>query len=466
MLFNSLDFFIFLAVVLLAVWAGGLRLRNWILLAASFVFYGWWEWRYLALLVFNCLVAYGSALGIAAAANAGAKKRWCAAGVTVCIGLLAYFKYRGFFLENVTAALAAMGLGKASGPIQVALPVGISFFTFQAVAYIVDVYRGTTAACRNFRDFLLFKTFFPQLVAGPIERAHHLLPQIQQPRKATNAEILEGTYLVLWGLCKKTVVADNLALKVNRIFDQSTFSTADVLIGSIGFAFQIYADFSGYTDIARGVARWLGIRLSENFRFPYFATNPQDFWRRWHITLSTWLREYVYIPLGGNRRGRGRTSLNLFLTMLIGGLWHGAAWNFVLWGAYQGGLLMAHRAWTQWRGERRHSHLSRIVSIVAMFGFTLYGWLLFRLGSFEQIAAATSALGRLDFGGDFLARIARLLPYIGLVIVVDLVAFLSRDPWVYVRRHPVLVAAFFTFLFYCILIVGYAGGSQFIYFAF
>jgi alginate O-acetyltransferase complex protein AlgI len=466
MLFNSLDFIIFLAVVLLAVWAGGLRLRSWILLVASLVFYGWWEWRYLLLLLFNCLVAYGSALGIATATSPQRRKAWCAAGVTICLGLLAFFKYRGFFLENVTALLASLGMASASGPVAIILPIGISFFTFQAVAYVVDVYRGITPASWNFRDFLLFKSFFPQLVAGPIERAHHLLPQIQHPRRATNAEIIEGLYLVLWGFCKKVVVADNLALKVNRIFDQSSFSTADVIIGALGFGFQIYADFSGYTDIARGVARWFGIRLSENFRFPYFATNPQDFWRRWHITLSTWLREYVYIPLGGNRHGRGRTSFNLFLTMLLGGLWHGAAWNFVLWGAYQGALLIAHRAWTEWRGERRHSHASRIASIFVMFAFTLYGWLLFRLGSFDQIASATAALGRLDFGPDFLARLARLMPYIGLVLLVDLVSFLARDPWVYVRRHPVLVAAFFLFLFYCILIVGNAGGGQFIYFAF
>lgn len=466
MLFNSFEFLIFLILVLFVARVGGLRLRNWILLTASLVFYGWWDWRYLGLLLFNCAVAYGGGLAIATAKTDRARRNWCATGVAICVGLLTYFKYRGFFLENASALLASLGWGSFSGPIQIALPVGISFFTFQAIAYLVDVYRGTTPACRNLRDFLLFKTFFPQLVAGPIERAHHLLPQIQQPVRTTSADIVEGFYLVLWGYCKKVVVADNLALKVNRIFEQSSFSTADVVLGTVGFAFQIYADFSGYTDIARGVARWFGIRLSENFRFPYFATSPQDFWRRWHITLGVWLREYLYIPLGGNRGGGFRTSFNLFLTMLIGGLWHGAAWNFVLWGAYQGALLIVHRQWLAWRGPRRHTHLSRILSIVAMFGFTLYGWLLFRLGSLEQISAATAALGRLQFESDFLFRLTRMLPYIGLVVMVDLAGFLSRDPWIFVRRNPVFVALVFLFFFYSILILGISGGSQFIYFAF
>jgi alginate O-acetyltransferase complex protein AlgI len=330
----------------------------------------------------------------------------------------------------------------------------------------VDVYRGTTPACRNLRDFLLFKTFFPQLVAGPIERANHLLPQIQQPRRVNNSDIIEGLYLVLWGYCKKVVVADNLALKVNRIFDGGTLTAGDVTLGAIGFAFQIYADFSGYTDIARGVARWFGISLSENFRYPYFATNPRDFWRRWHISLSTWLREYLYIPLGGNRRGPLRTYINIFITMLLGGLWHGAAWNFILWGAYQGILLMAHRAWTQWRGERRHTHFTRVCSIAVMFAFTLYGWLLFRLGTFAQISAATHALVGFDGGGDFLVRLLKMMPYIGLILLVDTASFLARDPWLFVRRHPVLVAGFFLVLFYTILILGVAGGEQFIYFAF
>lgn len=466
MLFNSFEFLIFLILVLLVVRVGGLRLRNWILLAASLIFYGWWDWRYLGLLLFNCAVAYGGGLAIASATTDRGRRNWCAAGVAICVGLLTYFKYRGFFLENASALLASLGWGSFTGPIHIALPVGISFFTFQAIAYLVDVFRGTTPACRNLRDFLLFKTFFPQLVAGPIERAHHLLPQIQQPARTTSADIVEGFYLVLWGFCKKVVVADNLALKVNRIFEQGTFSTADVVLGTVGFAFQIYADFSGYTDIARGVARWFGIRLSENFRFPYFATSPQDFWRRWHITLGVWLREYLYIPLGGNRGGGFRTSLNLFLTMLIGGLWHGAAWNFVLWGAFQGALLIVHRQWLAWRGPRRHTHISRIISIIVMFAFTLYGWLLFRLGSLEQISAATAALGRFEFESDFLFRLTRMLPYIALVVAVDLLSFLSRDPWVFVRRNPVFVALVFLFFFYSILILGISGGSQFIYFAF
>jgi alginate O-acetyltransferase complex protein AlgI len=466
MLFNSLDFVIFLAVVVAVVRLSGLRLRNWILLFAGFVFYGWWDWRYLALLGFNCLTAYYGALGIADAGTPRQKRVRCGIGVTICAGLLGYFKYRGFFLENVTALLAAVGLMSAAKIMTFILPVGVSFYTFQAIAYLVDVYRGITPACRNLRDFLLFKTFFPQLVAGPIERANHLLPQIQNPRPVTNADLLEGLYLVLWGYCKKVVVADNLALKVARIYSQDQFTAGDVTLAAVGFTFQAYGDFSGYTDIARGIARWFGVTLMENFNFPYFATSPQDFWRRWHISLGSWLRDYLYIPLGGSRRGAFRTWLNLVLTMLVGGLWHGAAWTYVIWGAYQGLILSLHRAYVNWRGERRHSHFSRTACIAGNFLVTIYGMFIFRATSWEQSCNGTAAIFHLQFRPDFLPLLLKMLPYIGLILLMETPVFLSRNPWFFVRRRPVFVAAVFLFLFYLILIMGVTGGDQFIYFAF
>ena len=466
MLFNSLDFVIFLVIVLVLVRLGGARLRNWLLLIASLTFYGWWNPIYLTLLGVNCAVAYYGGRAIASAPTQKQRLWICGFCVSFSIALLAYFKYRGFFLDNVHAVLAALGWEKATKAYSLVLPVGISFYTFQAIAYAVDVYRGTTKACVNLRDFLLFKTFFPQLVAGPIERANNLLPQIQNPRAVTNSDIIEGLHLVLWGFCKKVVIADNIALKISPIYARGDFTTGDVIMAAVGFTFQVYGDFSGYTDIARGVSRWFGVNLMKNFNFPYFATSPQDFWRRWHISLGSWLREYLYIPLGGNRKGSFRTWVNLMITMLIGGLWHGPTWPYVIWGAYQGVILSLHRAWTAWRGVRRHSHLSRSLCIIGNFGLTLYGMFIFRLTSWDQIVTATSAIFHFDFAPGFVGSMIRMLPYILLIFVIETPVFLSRDECFWTRRNPLVVAGLFLFLFYLIIIMGVTGGEQFIYFAF
>jgi D-alanyl-lipoteichoic acid acyltransferase DltB (MBOAT superfamily) len=494
MLFNSINFAVFLAFVLAIVRIFGLRYRNWVLLFASFAFYALGSWFYhppttssvydfdtdrligalgfFGLLCFNCMVAYGCALRIAAATGDRQRRRWCAVGVCTSVAILCFFKYWGFFLDTFYAAFHALGWAPQHDPIKIILPIGISFYTFQAIAYMVDVYRGTTPPCRNLRDFLLFKTFFPQLVAGPIERANNLLPQIQQPRRITNADILEGLYLVLWGYVKKCVIADNLALKILRIKTQDSFTGGDVLLGALGFTFQAYGDFSGYTDIARGVARWFGVNLMQNFNHPYYATSPQDFWRRWHISLGSWLREYLYIPLGGNRKGAFRTWLNLIITMLVGGLWHGPSWNYVIWGAYQGLILSLHRAYVAWRGEKRHTHWSRAFAIFGNFFLTMYGMLIFLLiphenvSSWERISAATSAIFTFSAGPEFLPRLLRMLPYIGLILLMETPVFITKNQWFFVRRRPVIVAAVFLFLFYCLLILGVTGGDQFIYFAF
>ena len=466
MLFNSVDFLVFLAITLAVVKAAGLRLRNWLLLIASIVFYGWWDFRYLGLLGFNCAVAYYGGIAIGNASDPRKKRALCSLCVTVSVGLLCFFKYRGFFLDNVHSVMASLGLGKAAEPYKFILPVGISFYTFQAIAYVVDVCRGTTKACTNLRDFLLFKTFFPQLVAGPIERANNLLPQIENPRRVNNSDILEGLFLVLWGYCKKVVIADNLALKISPICSGGQFDTGDVILVAIGFTFQAYGDFSGYTDIARGVGRWFGVSLMQNFNFPYFATSPQDFWRRWHISLGSWLREYLYIPLGGNRKGKFRTWLNLMITMLIGGLWHGPSWPYVIWGAYQGTILSLHRSWVAWRGERRHSVASRILCIGGNFILTIYGMLIFRLASWEQIVAATGAIFQFHTEPDFIGKLVRMLPYIFLILLVETPIFATHNPWFWVKRRPLITALVFLVLFYLILILGVTGGDQFIYFAF
>lgn len=477
MLFNSIDFILFLAATLALVRLGGPRLRNWLLLIASLVFYGWWDpdptdssridLRYLGLLGLNTFAAYFGALAISKTTVPRRRRAICTVCVSVAVGILCYFKYRGFFVANFQSALQSMGMTKGgTESLKMILPIGISFYTFQAIAYVVDVFRGTTPACVNVRDFLLFKTFFPQLVAGPIERANNLLPQIQNPQKVTNSDIIEGLYLVLWGFCKKVAIADNLGRKVTQAFGHGEFDAGNVIIIAVAFTFQLYGDFSGYTDIARGVARWFGVRLMENFRFPYFATSPQDFWRRWHISLSTWLREYLYIPLGGNRKGTVRTAINLNVTMILGGLWHGASWTFAIWGAYHGLALTLHRAWVAWRGERRHTHFTRTVAIAANFLLVIYGMLIFRLSSWEQLTAATGALFQWEFAPDFASKFLKMLPYIALILLVETPTFLTNNPWFWVRRRPVVAAAVFLVLYHIILILGVTDGDQFIYFAF
>ena len=317
------------------------RLQNGILLIASYVFYGFWDWRFLALLFVSTVVDYNLALLIEKSESPGERKALLAASICVNLGILGFFKYFGFFAESFASLLNSFGFQSSTPFFNIVLPVGISFYTFQTMSYTIDVYRRKLPATRNFFDFALFVSFFPQLVAGPIERATKLLPQVLQPRKFSQSNFVEGFYLIILGLFKKVVIADNMAPIVNYIFsrDVSTLSGAEVLVGVYAFAFQIYGDFAGYTDIARGVAKWLGFDLMLNFRMPYFATSPSDFWQRWHISLSSWLRDYLYIPLGGNRQGTLLTYRNLMLTMVLGGLWHGAAWTFVAWGFFHGLIL-------------------------------------------------------------------------------------------------------------------------------
>jgi alginate O-acetyltransferase complex protein AlgI len=469
MLFNSIDFLVFLAVVLTLVHLAAPPAQKWILLLAGCFFYGYWNRWFLGLLFLTSSIDFICAQRIEAAATPRARKLFLALSLGGNLAILGYFKYGNFFVESLRPALEVLGLGFTSHAWHIILPVGISFYTFQAMSYIVDVYRGRLAACRNLRDFYLYISFFPQLVAGPIERAGSLLPQLTAPRRVTRVDIAEGAYLVLWGFCKKVVVADNLALKVDRIFSQGSFTTGDVVLGALGFAFQVYADFSGYTDIARGVARWLGVRLTLNFDHPYFASSPQDFWRRWHISLSTWLREYVYIPLGGNRLSAGRTNVNLMATMLLGGLWHGAAWNFVLWGGYQGMLLVATRgrtgAATSPHPSQKHG-AGRWLGSAATFCLVLYGWLLFRARGMEQLVALHRGLFTGGVPAEFFRALANMLPYIGLVLAVDIVTFKTKDPFFFAKLPPLLTALFYLFLLYAIFILGVSGGGEFIYFAF
>ncbi|MCP4375440.1 MAG: MBOAT family protein [bacterium] len=391
MLFNSYTFWVFFAVVMLLYRFCPHQWQNRMLLAASYMFYGWWDWRFLSLILIVTVLNYATALGVASSDDRRRRKLLVGISVAVNLGMLGVFKYFKFFASELVTLLGSIGLEVSLPSLEmIVLPVGISFYTFQAMSYTIDVYRGDTKPTRNFRDFALYVAFFPQLVAGPIERSSRLLPQVSNPRPRRHEDFADGLFLVIIGLFKKVVIADNLAIIVQGIFsdDLANLSGPDCLVGVYAFAFQIYGDFSGYSTIARGLAKWMGFDLITNFRMPYLAQTPSDFWRRWHVSLSTWLRDYLYIPLGGNRSGRWRTIRNLMLTMLLGGLWHGAGWTYITWGLFHGLILVVYYQYSRNRPDRRKSSaspLKAVLSVVVMFHLVCLGWLFFRAESMSQV---------------------------------------------------------------------------------
>jgi len=336
MLFNSLEFAFFLPVVFALYWfvtQRSLKLQNAFLLVASYFFYGWWDWRFLFLIAFSSLIDYVVGLRLDQTSDQRKRKWWLSLSILVNIGFLGFFKYFNFFAESFSEAFTLLGEPMEASRLQIILPVGISFYTFQTLSYSIDVYRKKLEPTKDIISFFAFVSFFPQLVAGPIERATNLLPQFLKRREFTYAEGIAGGKQILWGLFKKMVIADNCAQIVNVIFeDPSAHSGSTLLLGAVLFSFQIYGDFSGYSDIAIGVARLFGFKLMKNFSFPYFSRNIGEFWRRWHISLSTWFRDYLYIPIGGSRGSKWQQVRNIFVVFLVSGFWHGANWTFLCWG--------------------------------------------------------------------------------------------------------------------------------------
>lgn len=336
MLFNTIDFAIFLPVVFILHWMAAHdrpRLQNTILLLASYFFYSCWDWRFSLLLAFSTLLDYSTGIAMTRSRSETARRSWFWTSIIVNVGLLCAFKYFNFFTESFAAALASLGVRVNPFTLQVILPVGISFYTFHGLSYVVDIYKRQIDAERDIIDYALFVSFFPLLVAGPIERATHLLPQLKRARTFDPSSAVDGLRQIIWGLFKKVVIADNCAEFANHIFGHSADQPGStLLLGAIFFAFQIYADFSGYSDIALGTARLFGIELLRNFAFPYFSRDIAEFWRRWHISLSSWFRDYLYIPLGGSRGGTGAKVRNTFIIFLVSGFWHGANWTFLAWG--------------------------------------------------------------------------------------------------------------------------------------
>lgn len=391
MQFTEVIFAVFLTVVFSLYWLPlrkSLRCQNLLLLTASYIFYGWWDWRFLGLIMLTTASTFLS--GLTARSTHG--RLVTTANIVLNIGILVAFKYFNFFSDNLQRLFGLMGWNLDWFTIDVLLPVGISFYTFQAVAYSVDVYKGRIEPCRNPVAFATFIAYFPQLVAGPIERASQLLPQIQAPRHWDSYRAVTGLRMVLFGVLKKVCVADMLAIYADRLFADSLQHPAANLLAALIFTLEIYCDFSAYSEIARGVSRLLGIELMANFRFPYFSRNIVEFWQRWHISLMWWFRDYLYIPLGGNRRGRLRTAFNTALVFLVSGLWHGAAWNFIAWGAYWAIVYLIGKLALDLRRRETAITLHDLPDMIPTFGAVTFGFYIFRCSDWSQIMAGISNL--------------------------------------------------------------------------
>lgn len=474
MLFNSFEFlFVFLPSVLAIYFLLPHRWQNAFLVVTSCIFYASWSWRFLIPLICTTSLDYWVSRKLDYLWRVGAdpkiRRRYLLVSLIGNLGLLGFFKYFNFFAASADDLAHLLGLHIAVPVFTIVLPIAISFYTFQAMSYTIDVYRGELHATRSFWDFFLAILYFPHLVAGPIQRAASLLPQVVAERHFDRQRAADGAHLMLCGYFKKVVIADNLAPIATGAFTQTTFSGGNTLVGVLAFAFQIYCDFSGYTDIARGIAKIMGFEFVLNFNLPYFATSPADFWHRWHISLSTWLRDYLYKPLGGNREGALKTHRNVMITMLLGGLWHGAAWNFVLWGFYHGTLLVGHRLARPWLkvGEElipRPIWLG--IRVGFMFVLTCYGWLLFRSSSLHQIVGMTRSLSAPLAGLDptMLGKtVVFALPLLLIQYVQWSTAELNLHRLVWLPGTVKVVA--YSLMLYCIVFLG-GTPQSFVYFQF
>ena len=461
MYFNSIDFAIFLPIVFILYWfitQKHLRLQNALLVIASYVFYGWWDWRFLSLIIFSSLVDYTIGLQLQKQSRLVVRKRLLWTSIIVNLGFLGFFKYYNFFVDNFIEAFSFFGQQISPNTLDIILPVGISFYTFQTLSYTIDVYKKKLAPTNDLISFLAFVSFFPQLVAGPIERATHLLPQFYKKRQFHYSQAVDGCRQMLWGFFKKIVIADNCAEYANQIFNASdTHTGSTLLIGALFFTFQIYGDFSGYSDIAIGTSRLFGFDLKQNFAFPYFSRDIAEFWRRWHISLSTWFRDYLYIPLGGSRGGTWMKVRNTFIIFLVSGFWHGANWTFIIWGflnaLYFLPLLLAKRNRTHLNvvaQDRRLPTLKELLSMGLTFGLTVLAWIFFRA---ETVGHAFNYLKGI-FNTSLLS-----LPTIRPTNLLVLLLFFMSIEWVG-RRHRYAIEVIFLkqsrllrWSFYMLLIV-------------
>ena len=482
MFFNSIDFAIFLPIVFLLYWVvfkNQIKQQNILIALASYVFYGWWDWRFLILILFSTIIDFSVGLKLKPIVNQKKRKYWLALSLIVNLGLLGIFKYYNFFVDNFVEAFSFFGYSIQTNSLKIILPVGISFYTFQTLSYSIDVYRRKLEPTKDFISFTAFVSFFPQLVAGPIERATNLLPQFYVKRKFSYDLAINGLRQILWGLFKKIVIADNCATLANEIFNNSVdYSGSTLFLGAIFFAFQIYGDFSGYSDIAIGVSRLFGFNLMQNFAFPYFSRDMAEFWRRWHISLSTWFRDYLYIPLGGSRVSARKRVINTFIIFLVSGFWHGANWTFIVWGAlnalYFLPLLLSNKNRKNLGVVANNSNWPSFKELIAMiitFSLTLLAWVFFRAESlthaFDYLSTIlSSSLFTVPYFEGMLKSIYTIV-LIALFIIIEwkgrkdqyaIEKFVSS--WPKVKRH--------CFYYVLILILFLFGGQQqeFIYFQF
>lgn len=480
--FISLDYLIFFSIVFVLYHVSKHRWQNLILLVASYVFYGWWDWRFLGLIFVVSVVSFFCALKADPIATPERSKEsrnlslWL--NILFSLAVLCFFKYFNFFLDSLHVVGGLLNKDLSFSVWDIILPVGISFFTFRTISYTVDVYRGDLRPTRNFPDFLLYVSFFPQLLAGPIERGNQLLPQISTPRTKSWHNISSGCQLAFWGFFQKMVIADNMTVIVNKVMTTQELhqNGAAVVVAAYAFAFQIYGDFAGYTNIARGCARMLGFESTNNFHLPYFAVNPQDFWRRWHISLSSWLKDYLYIPLGGNRGGWIRVQLNLAVTFLLGGLWHGASWNFVMWGAYHALLLVGFHAIDRFSPPvirpvaESGLKMLDLVKVIGFFQLTCIGWLIFRVRDMGMLAQMGRAFLFVS-SGQFLTGFVLEAMIKSAVVILPLLCFeiyqahkRDLEPWL--KWSSSSRIGFNLFLLYVILLFGAPDTREFVYFQF
>jgi len=466
MLFDTPIFFLFLCLTVLCYWCLNFRAQNKFLLIASYFFYGWWDWRFLCLMIASTVIDYLIAIKIADTKDQRLRRSLLILSLVINFSILGFFKYFNFFADSLHTSLSALGFQIALPLLRIILPPGISFYTFQEVAYIVDVYAGRVPASRSFFDYGLFISLFPHLIAGPIQRPSHLLPQVQKPRQWDSDKVFDGLLLILEGLFRKCVIADNCALIANAAFGGAFGrpSLPVVLLGTYAFAWQIYGDFSGYSNIARGSAQLMGFHFMVNFRQPYFADSIQDFWRRWHISLSTWLRDYLYIPLGGNRNGERQTYRNLLLTMLLGGLWHGANWTFVVWGALHGGGLGIERKLT--RDRAIALGIPKWIKRIFVFHFVCLSWIFFRAASLREAWEMLKGIMVWGWRPEFPAAFLFLTLFSVPLMILDVWLEKSGDEYCFASAP---VERRVAFGLACTLIIAFLGANQanaFIYFQF
>ena len=477
MIFNSLDFAIFLPIVFLLYWFvfKKLRAQNILIVVASYVFYGWWDWRFLLLIAFSTLVDY--LVGVYLEREGSPRKRkgllWIS--ILVNLGFLGFFKYYNFFLDNFIASFSFFGMDIQANSLNIILPVGISFYTFQTLSYSIDVYRRKLPATKDFVAFSAFVSFFPQLVAGPIERATNLLPQFLKKRSFDYRLAVDGIRQILWGLFKKIVIADNCAIYANEIFNNSgEYNGSTLFLGALFFAFQIYGDFSGYSDIAIGTSRLFGFDLKRNFAFPYFSRDIAEFWRRWHISLSTWFRDYLYIPLGGSKGSKWNQVKNVFIIFIVSGFWHGANWTFIIWGAlnalYFLPLLLRKRNRIhvgEIADNRIFPSFNELRGMVLTFLLTLIAWVFFRADNLNHAITYINELF-----SKSLFTVPQVLPtqLLILIFVFMSVEWLGRRGEFALSNMDAKIPRVYRHVFYYIILISlffFAGNPQeFIYFQF